>query len=211
MYGVTFGMKHSQRDFGFIMNSAVVGFPEVKTNYVDIPGGNGSIDLTEATGGVRYGDRIIDFKFTVSGSAEKKILDFQNELHGTKTKIVLDRDKEYYYLGRCLITEIKFIGEHLYEIGTQAKCNPFKYHNKETVHIVQVDGTKAFFCINDKLPAIPKIEPEGDFIMQHNGESYKLESGKTYRTTDIMFEEKYNRIELTGTGSVKFTYQEGAI
>lgn len=211
MYGVTFGEKHSQRDYGFIMNSAVVGLPEVKTNYVDIPGGNGSIDLTEATGGVRYGDRTIEFKFTVKENAERKILDFQNELHGTKIRIVLDREREYFYMGRCSISEVKFVGEHLYEISMQAKCNPFKYHNKETVHIVQVEGKKAFFCINDKLPVIPKIEPEGDLIMNFKGASYKLDSGKIYRTTDIMFEEKYNRIELVGNGSVKFSYQEGAI
>lgn len=211
MNGVMFDTKHSYRDYGLVTNSISIGMPEVKTNYVDIPGGNGSIDLTEATGGVRYGDRVIDFKFTAMDHAVERMLDFQNELHGTKTKIVIDRDREYYYLGRCNITGVNFVNAKLYEISMQAKCSPFKYHTKETIHTVQVEGSKEFFCINDKLPAIPLIEPDGDLVMEFKGKTYLLESGKKYRTSDIIFEEKYNRIGIRGKGKVRFTYQEGAI
>lgn len=144
MNGVTFDTKHSYRDYGLITNSVSIGMPEVKTNYVDIPGGNGSIDLTEATGGIRYGDRTIEFKFTAKDHAVKKILDFNNELHGSRVRIVIDRDKEYYYLGRCTITNVKFINANLYEISMQAKCSPFKFHTKETVHTVQVEGKRIF-------------------------------------------------------------------
>ena len=60
----TIGGFHTWRDFrAVIQNSDIVGSPTPNTNYVDVPGGNGHIDLTEAlTGDVTYSNRTLTHK-----------------------------------------------------------------------------------------------------------------------------------------------------
>lgn len=58
--GVTFGNYHSYKAWGLKLKEIKIGLPEVKTSYVEVPGMNGSLDLTEATfGGVTYGMRTL--------------------------------------------------------------------------------------------------------------------------------------------------------
>lgn len=47
--GVTFGNYHSYKAWGLKLKEIKIGLPEVKTSYVEVPGMNGSLDLTEAT------------------------------------------------------------------------------------------------------------------------------------------------------------------
>ena len=62
--GVTFGTNHSYKAWGLKLKEIKIGLPEVKTSYVEVPGMNGSLDLTEATfGGVTYGMRTLEFSF----------------------------------------------------------------------------------------------------------------------------------------------------
>ena len=46
--------KHTFRDYGlYVTNTNPVSPPEAKTEYIEIPGRNGAIDLTEALTGYR--------------------------------------------------------------------------------------------------------------------------------------------------------------
>ena len=71
MDSVKFGDKIAFEDYGAIMNYARISPASVKENYVDIAGGDSSIDLTEAVGGVVYDDGEIEFKFTLKDSEKK--------------------------------------------------------------------------------------------------------------------------------------------
>ena len=110
VYGVTFGEKHSFRDWKLLLNERPkISTPVAKTNYIDIPGSDGHIDLTEAlTGDVKYETRQIKFTF-ITTKARKKwpslysdILDY---LHGQEMKIILDEDRSFYYIGRVSVNE----------------------------------------------------------------------------------------------------------
>jgi len=67
MYDISFNGVHSWNDLYLIpLERPVIPPPEVKTNLVDIPGGNGSIDLTNAlTGEPCYKDRTGSIEFMV--------------------------------------------------------------------------------------------------------------------------------------------------
>lgn len=65
MNGVKFGSKHSYDDWGLILKSRpVISPPSPKTIYIDVPGADGIIDLTESmTGEVKFNNRTITFEF----------------------------------------------------------------------------------------------------------------------------------------------------
>ena len=56
--GVTFADKiRTERDWGLKLLSIYIPMPKPKTQLVDIPGGDGSIDLTEINGRPAYNDQ----------------------------------------------------------------------------------------------------------------------------------------------------------
>lgn len=85
--------------------------PKVKTQYVDIPGGNGQLDLTEIlTGYPLYENRTGSIEFYVeNGHAEWDDLYSQimNYLHGKHMTACLEDDPGFVYEGRFAVNSWK--------------------------------------------------------------------------------------------------------
>ena len=64
MKGITFGNLHSYNDLKLILESKEIGSPGVKENKVDIPGADGSLDLTDFFGEPKYEDVTHKFSFS---------------------------------------------------------------------------------------------------------------------------------------------------
>lgn len=131
MKGITFGDYHSFRDFRLILSpNNAIGAPTPKFELIEIPGGDGVLDFTEAFGEVKYGNRPLSFEFsTMVPQEEFKALfsQVQNALHGKKLKIILDDDPDCYYIGRITVSEWKadrLIGS----LTIDCDCDPFKFH-----------------------------------------------------------------------------------
>ena len=100
--GVTFADSiHTWRDWGLKLVSVHIPMPEPKTQLVDIPGGDGSIDLTEIGGRPAYNDRDgIELAFDLMDESYSEWLlrysEFAREIHGKKVKMVLDDEPDHY-------------------------------------------------------------------------------------------------------------------
>ena len=109
MKGIKFNDIHSYDDLNLLLAPFVPTPATPKTTYIDIPGGDGSIDLTEAHGDIKYNDREFTFTFTVNPldltTFDKKITQVSNALNGRQFKITLDRDSNYYWEGRCSVDQ----------------------------------------------------------------------------------------------------------
>lgn len=130
---VAFGGKKSYDDWGLILTEYPnIEPPEPRTYTVDVPGGNGSVDLTEAFGGVTYEDRTLEFKFKTVKKRDdipELLQEIQSFLHGKRMQIVLDSDPEYYYDGRVTVDGYEMSGNNeataLY-LNISAVAYPFK-------------------------------------------------------------------------------------
>lgn len=100
--GVTFADKiHTERDWGLKLLSVYIPMPAPKTQLVDIPGGDGNIDLTEINGRPAYSDRQgVELVFDLMDGDYKiwfmKYSEFAKEVHGKKVKMILDDEPEHY-------------------------------------------------------------------------------------------------------------------
>jgi len=118
-HSITFGDKNTWTDWHLVPTSRpLFNPPSVKTKTLDIPGGDGVIDLTESlTGYPVYENRegslefvvLNDFCHLVKTHEEwyevySNIMDY---LHGQKVQAILEDDKEYYYDGRFSINSWK--------------------------------------------------------------------------------------------------------
>ena len=207
MDGAKFGERLSYEDYEAIMNYARIIPPSVKENYVDIAGGDSSIDLTEAVGGVVYDDGEIEFKFTLKSRENKDRM--KNDLHGKRMQIVLEREPEFYYDGRIRCTKEEW-NKGFYELYFRAKVKPYKYELIHKMHTEIVNGTKEIILQNTRMPTIPQITITGSIVLVYEGMKYNMEEG-VYQIPEITFFEGKNIIKVSGTGSVKFQYRRGQL
>lgn len=200
--------RYTRDDYGAIMNYARVSPPVPKTSYVDIAGGDSSIDLTEAVGGVVYEDANIDMKFTLLSGEKAEAM--KNDLHGRKTKITLEREPEYYYDGRVSADKLERDGR-VYELYLKARVRPYKLLREPCIHIEEIEGRdKEVLLENDVMPAMPEIRVEGEVLLDYEGSRYRMRTGK-YQMPEITLHEGLNRMRLSGTGRVEFVYKKGRL
>ena len=191
---------------GLFMTHQEVGEAQPKTNYVNIPYGNGSIDLTEALGGVTYNDRIITADFVIKNYDEDLYSSLKNELHGLKTTISVKAG--YHFVGRVRVLPF-------YRQGTAGRfsievvCEPYMYKDDETVVNVSVDGTQEVILTNEKMTTIPTIVTDAPIQVIHGYNTYSINAG-THRLP-IVLEQGDTAIQLTGTANVTIAYQEGVL
>lgn len=207
MDGAIFGDKRTKEDYGAVMNYARVTPPSVKENYVDIAGGNSSIDLTEAVGGVVFEDGKISFKFTLFGVEHKERM--KNDLHGKRLKIVLEREPDFYYEGRLSFTSESQTG-NLYELCMDARVSPYKMESQVTIHEEEVKTAKEIIIFNERMPAMPTITARGNITIGFEGISISLKTG-IYEIPEITFHDGINRLKVSGNGSIRLEYRKGRL
>lgn len=175
--------------------------PEPKTYTVDIPGGNGVIDLTEAlTGDVAYKNRKQEFTFAVIDvkNFEKVKTEVSNFLHGRAFDYVMTMDPGYTYHGRFSVDSYSheaYANGLLGRFKITVDANPYKL-KEHCSYRLNATGGKLYRLESGRRPVHPVIEcNEPCFVtFKKNGE--KVVPAGTYRLNDIVFEQGINELYL---------------
>ena len=216
--GILFGETHSFDDLDLILSACDIPPAQPKTTYVTIAGADGSVDLTEANGEVRFSDRDCTFTFTMNPSGdlsvaayEEKKTEVSNLLNGREFKITLDKDEDFYYQGRCTVDSYKSDGR-IREIVVSAKVKPYKY--KQSVTAVAIDLTstpKTMNIANSRKSVVPEVTcTANNTVVMFGGATFNLSAG-THKILDIQFVEGNNAVTVSGTGTVTFKFQEAEL
>ena len=116
-HSITIGDKNTWDDWHLVPTSRpLVNPPEVKESYLEIPGGDGVLDLTTSlTSKPQYRHRTGTWQFIVitdydgvshisKGRWATLFSDMMAYLHGKKHRVILDDDPNYYYEGRFSVS-----------------------------------------------------------------------------------------------------------
>lgn len=201
-------------DWRLILTSKDVTPPEPKTNYVNIDGMSGTLDLSEAlTGEITYNDSTVTASFwTSEGSFKERVALLKNivaALHGKKIKIVEPDDPDHYFYGRVKVKSIKNILPYA-EFTIEATCDPWRYSLEDTTRTVKVDSasvTNVIINNNGVKTLCPVIAIVGSITISYNGLETTLSDG-VYKIPDIKLRQGVNTIGVAGNGSASFTYRE---
>lgn len=153
MNTVTFGDLRSYEDLQLLLTGKTIGTPSPKVETVDIPGGDGVIDLTDAFGETKYKNRSLSFNFETIVPRSQFMNVFssvQNKLHGKRMRIQLSEDPNYYYVGRISVHEWK-ADKRIGRFTVDCDCEPYKYKVNETVLLQQFSGKNLFNYINPQI------------------------------------------------------------
>ena len=216
--GIQFNNIHSYHDLGLVLSAVDIPPAKPKTNYIDIPGGDGSADLTEANGEVKYYDRDAKFTFTMNPAGdlsdmawEEKKTEISNLLNGIDFKITLDKDDGFYYQGRCTVDSY-LSNKRVRQFVISAKLKPYKLKKSETYLKYNVTPTVQTVSItNSRKSVCPYIECSGNnTIVSFGSATYNFSAG-VHRTLDITFKYGINKVDISGNGTVAFRFQEGEL
>ena len=108
LYGVLISGKDEEINtlsyYGLcILDDLTIGEAKLKENYINIPGANGSLNLSYAPQGyATYEDREISFTlFKGVNDANLEIIrsDLANKFHGQEVELMLPNDNEHFWKG----------------------------------------------------------------------------------------------------------------
>ena len=205
----------SFRDWGIYLSSIVIDDPQPKEIYVDIPNGDGALDLTEAlTGEVHYESRPFEAVFTIKPEtySVELVRYLRSYLNGKQRAIRTKEEPGYYLIGRCA-TSIKKDGV-LAVLTVKATCKPWKYKNDVTAinTTIGASGTTTLNLTNERKRVIPTITASAAVTIAFNGQTISVNAG-TQRLTNIALQYGNNVLTITGAEgtTVSFEYQEGAL
>ena len=226
MKNVIFGNYDAYRDWDLIRTGMTIGTPEIKTEYVEIEGADGEIDLTEYFGKINYKNRPLTFEFaTVKRQDEFTELfsQIQNAIHGKRMLVRPSDELDFYYMGRIKVNEWKsdkVIGRIVIDVN----ADPYKYKNNPTTVSKVLNGTERVSCYNLRKEVVPEITVSGTATIvfrtyamdgtlekEHQFTVTSATYPYTFTRPEILFKEGENILEVTMNGTVIIKYQEGAL
>ena len=206
---VSFNNKSAYDDFGIVLTAVDISLPMPKTFGIDIKGANGTLDLTEVNGYVKYTNRVIKLQFEVLNDCDYKTLisNISNYLHGKKVTVRFTDDYEYFYVGRAIINQHECI-ERKGVIVINVDCEPYKYTIRENVNDIQLTNeTKTLNIKTTNALIFLKVEVSGNVYMLIDGFKYPLVVG----VQSFTINNSCDVIKFEGNGTVKVSYRTGVL
>lgn len=240
MKGILFGSKHTWTDWNLVLKEKPdISFPEVKTNYIDLTGADGQIDLTEVFGEPKYKNRKGSLTFTKVGNRDSwngLKSNIQNYLHGQKMRMILDEDSGYYYYGRFALNNWKS-SKKTADLVIDYDLDPWKYEvissiepwkwdpfNFETGVIrnyasIEINGDTTVDLIGSRKPTIPTLtvnstgkgfRVHGEYGSSGSVQWFDLPNG-TYKDPEFIIREGRHTFRFQGTGTITVNFRGGSL
>ena len=213
MSDIRFGTKWAHADCGLIVAPYAIPMPEPQTNFVEIPGRDGALDLSEAFGTVRYADRVIELTLYNRAPFDSLVSAFAADVHGRRMNVIFDRDPTFYYDARITIEDVERHWGYC-ELSLECRAKPYKLEQFETAITVLPTGSATVTLANTRMPVVPTITVSAEMTLAFaiGGKDYSvaLPAG-THTVPALVLSEGDMEIGITGTGSATFTYRKGAL
>lgn len=174
--------------------------PAPKTYVVDIPGGNGKLDLTESLlGDTAYENRKMEFMFYIIDCKEFETVktEVSNFLHGKSFDFKITMDPDYTYHGRFTVSSYthSMYGDGIVGvIKINIEANPFKLKPTQVFSASAIGGNIYRFE-SGRMRVRPTIETDGFVKVIYDGKLVTLPQG-TWTIHDMLFKDGINEVYL---------------
>lgn len=230
------GDKNTWADWFLVPSSRpVFNPPSPKTTYIDIPGSDGHLDMTEAlTGDVTYDCRKGSLEFIVDNwhrewhELYSEIMDY---LHGQTIRAVLEDDPAHYYEGRFTVNQWKsepvnskitidyIVHPYKFDVWSSIEdweWDPFDFESDVVREYkdLTVEAQLPLTIVGSRKPVIPEFTVEtadgNGLSVEYDGAVYYLPDG-TSKNTHIVIREGETELTFYGHGTVSIDYRGGGL
>ena len=213
MSDIRFGTKWARADYGLTVAPYAIPMPEPQTNFVEIPGRDGALDLSESFGAVRYADRTIPLTLYVRAPFDALISAFAADVHGRRMNVIFDRDPTYYYDARITVEDVERHAGYC-ELSLECRAKPYKLEHFETTITILPAGNATATLTNTRMPVVPTITTSAGMKLTFSigGAVYTINlAAGAHVVPTLVLMNGDTEVEVTGTGSITFTYRKGAL
>ena len=179
---------------------------------MQVPGRDGSLDLTEAFDAIRFNDRIIYITLYATGEYDGRVSNFVNAVHGKRMQIVFSKDPDYYYTGRVDVTSISKRDGYC-EIAVTITAEPFKLDIQETA--VTVTGNGTAILRNARMPVVPFVSntEQATLTFTASGNTVRLQMSPGGHLNGQMYlpGDETRSVTVESTGTTIFTFRKGCL
>lgn len=228
---------HTLQDWGLaIGNNDYIGEPEQKTDYVDVMGRDGLLDLSEAlTGRPIFSSRPLHI--LLGGIRERMnwdliLSDFRNKIEGKVIQVIFDNSIDFFWRGRAHISgfdRVRRLGSFTLDIP---QAEPYKYEVLtsmqdwiwdifcfetgviRTIGRITVDHTSILIPKGNMLtvPVITVIQILSDnFRVQFEGKEYHLVMGRNRFPQILIAGQEEKVLQFIGKGVIEIEYRGGSL
>lgn len=231
-HSITFGDKNTWDDWHLIPSSRpVFNPPKLKTKYIEIPGSDVVIDLTDVMGGCPtydYREGSIEF-YVVNGYGEwfDRYSTIMNYLHGRRLRAVLEDDPVFVYDGRFTVN--KWASDKMAsKITIDYYVEPYKKEHASSAEDfiwdvfsfidgiireygnLQVNGTLNYTIDGSAMPVVPAVKTTAPVTFKIDGKTFNLDAGTTKLYGCVLTDKRYD-VTITGNATVSIIFTGGSL
>lgn len=190
---------------------------EPKLNLINVPGADGTKDMSELPGGrLYYKDRKITWIFALfpGDNWDAKHAEVSNALNGRRCTIHLHSDWDWYYEGRVVVKKYNR-DKALRQITVEATCNPYKRKFALSGGNFPITTTHLDITLTNKqLPVVPDILVTVQAEITWNGGTAVLSPNVWYSSLNIELPKGDSIIgvrAISEAGTARILYREGSL
>lgn len=202
-----------QEEYGCWLKWRTLSTPSPKTNYIQIPGRDGDLDLTEALGDVYYNDR--NLQISLVHPSDVWYDDYErlvSAFHGKQCHVKFGNDPDWYWTGRL---NVGAYSAKDHSLSMTAKVFPYKLSADEITESVTVSGAteetaETVTLTAGRMNVTPQAVVTGSVTLKWGSRTAALSEG-TYYVSGLLLTSGGNEIDVWGTGTVTFKYRNGSL
>ena len=205
--GIRVGGKHSYDDFGLVINSREIGYPQKQSIRKTVPFMNGFYDYTTLYGAPAWGERVITYTFDVIGftveemEAERiAVVNWLCNIHDED--IFDDAFPDYHFRGSFDSISTSEDGEQA-TLAFSFVCYPFMIKNDPESHTFTKDGTLSI--VNNGQSSMLRVATTGAMTLTKDGVMYGVTAG-SYNVCGI--EIGTNNLSVSFKNELVYPYSE---
>lgn len=229
-HSITIGKMNTWDDWHLVPTSRpLVVPPPVKTHFIEIPGRDGVLELSQAIyGKPLYSNRSGSWEFMILQPWDvqkcfepeewyERYSTIMNYIHGKELDVILDDEPDFYYTGRLSVESwssqkdwstitINYNFEpYKKEIGSSAArwlWDPFVFGTETSYANIQVSGSRTVDYIEEAGLTIPVIDcSAANMTVTYNNTTHNLSEGRNI-VSAISMQPGVNTFVFGGTGKV---------
>lgn len=208
---------YSYQTLNLIQQSVDIQPAEPKLNLIDIPGADGSKDLSEQPRGrMTYKDRKITWVFALfpGDKWDAKHAEVSNALNGKRCTIHLYSDWDWYYEGRVVVKKYN-VDKALRQITVEAICYPYKRKFALSGGDFDITTDRVQITLhNEQMPTVPDFYADVETEILWNGTMRVISPGVWFSSLDIELPKGESSVGLRAIstpGRVRILYREGSL
>jgi phage-related protein len=127
--------------------------------------------------------------------------------------MIFDREPTYYYDARITLEDVERHAGYC-ELSLECRAKPYKLEHFETSVTILPSGSASVTLMNTRMPVVPVITTSAEKTLTFTiaGVVYTINlSAGSHAVPSLVLLEGDTEVEITGTGSITFTYRKGAL